>query len=113
MGQIAKAAAGKPQQQQDGIRAMLTANWERIQSVMPKHMNSERLYQLALSAINTTPGLAQCDAASLDADVPVETVRFAGCRRHRHRSLGIGMQRRALLFHSTPPKSIGNKALKL
>lgn len=65
MGQIAKAAAGKPQQQQDGIRAMLTANWERIQSVMPKHMSSERLYQLALSAINTTPGLAQCDAASL------------------------------------------------
>lgn len=66
MGQIAKAAAGKPQQQQqDGIGALLSANWERIKGVMPKHMSSERLYQLALSAINTTPGLAQCDAASL------------------------------------------------
>ena len=36
-----------------------------------------------------------------------------GRRRHRHRGLFACTLRRALLFHSTPPKSIGNKALKL
>lgn len=65
MGQIAKAAAGTPQQQVDPIKDMLNRSWDRIAAVMPKHMSSERLYQLALSAINTTPKLAQCDAASL------------------------------------------------
>lgn len=67
MGQIAKAAAATAPQarQQDGIKGLLAANWDRIQAVMPRHMSSGRLYQLALSAINTTPKLAQCDGASI------------------------------------------------
>ena len=36
-----------------------------------------------------------------------------GRRRHRYRSLFACTLRCALLLHSTPPKSIGNKALKL
>jgi recombination protein RecT len=32
---------------------------------MPKHMSGERLYQLAVSAINTTPKLAECSPQSL------------------------------------------------
>ena len=36
-----------------------------------------------------------------------------GRRRHRHRSPFACTLSCALLLHSTPPKSIGNKALKL
>ena len=68
MGQLAQAAQGNQLAQarpQDGIQRMLTHAWPRIQAVMPKHMNSERLYQLAVSTINQTPKLAECDSASL------------------------------------------------
>lgn len=62
---------GAPQTQlaearpQDGIQALLRNNWDRIAAVMPKHMTSERLFQLSLSAINQTPKLAACTPASL------------------------------------------------
>ena len=68
MGQIAQAAQGQTLQKaapQDGIQRMLTHAWPRIAAVMPKHMSSERLYQLAVSTINQTPKLAECDSASL------------------------------------------------
>lgn len=68
MGQIAKAAQGSQLTKaapQDGIQRMLTHAWPRIAAVMPKHMSSERLYQLAVSTINQTPKLAECDSASL------------------------------------------------
>ena len=50
---------------QDGIQRMLQHAWPRIAAVMPKHMSSERLYQLAVSTINQTPKLAECDAPSI------------------------------------------------
>lgn len=50
---------------QDGIQALLRNNWDRIAAVMPKHMTSERLFQLSVSAINQTPKLAACTPASL------------------------------------------------
>ena len=68
MGQIAKATQGQALQKaapQDGIQRMLQHAWPRIAAVMPKHMSSERLYQLAVSTINQTPKLAECDSASL------------------------------------------------
>lgn len=68
MGQLAKAAQGQAlaaAKPQDGIQRMLTHAWPRIAAVMPKHMSSERLYQLAVSAINQTPRLAECSASSL------------------------------------------------
>ena len=68
MGQIAKAAQVQTLQKaapQDGIQRMLQHAWPRIAAVMPKHMSSERLYQLAVSTINQTPKLAECDSASL------------------------------------------------
>ena len=68
MGQLAKAAQGQAlaaAKPQDGIQRMLTHAWPRIAAVMPKHMSSERLYQLAVSAINQTPRLAECDSASI------------------------------------------------
>lgn len=63
--------SGAPQTQlaqarpQDGIQALLRRNWDRIASVMPKHMTSERLFQLSVSAINQTPKLAACTPVSL------------------------------------------------
>ena len=64
MGQIAKAAeAAAPERR--GFRDILTASWPRIAAVMPRHMSPDRLYQMALSAYNTTPRLAQCSAASV------------------------------------------------
>ena len=69
MGQLAKQAAGRQMRAAghgaEGIAGMLDKAWPRIQAVMPKHMSSERLYQLAISTVNTTPKLAQCDAPSL------------------------------------------------
>ena len=69
MGQLATATHGtqlvKQQSPERAMKMMLEKNWPRIQAVMPKHMSSERLFQLAVSAINQTPGLMQCDAASL------------------------------------------------
>ena len=68
MGQLAQVAQGQTLQKaapQDGIQRMLTHAWPRIAAVMPKHMSSERLYQLAVSTINQTPKLAECDSASL------------------------------------------------
>lgn len=70
MGQLAKATGGQKlasagTQAKDGMAAMLENAWPRIQAVMPKHMSSERMYQIALSAINTTPKLAECSPASI------------------------------------------------
>lgn len=55
-------AEAKPQ---DGVQTLLSKNWSRIEAVAPKHLSKERLYQLSVSAINTTPNLAQCSPASL------------------------------------------------
>ena len=68
MGKIANAAQGRALQKanpQDGIQRMLKHAWPRIEAVMPKHMSSERLFQLAVSSINQTPKLAECTPASL------------------------------------------------
>lgn len=70
MGQLAQATQGQQLQvaghtAQNGIADMLKHAWPRIQAVMPKHMSSERMYQIALSAINTTPKLAECSPATI------------------------------------------------
>lgn len=68
MGQLAQVAQNNQlthARPDDGIRRMLTNNWDKISAVMPKHMSSERLFQLAVSSINQTPKLAECDAMSL------------------------------------------------
>lgn len=70
MGQLAQATQGQQLKAaghtaQNGIADMLKHAWPRIQAVMPKHMSSERMYQIALSAINTTPKLAECSPATI------------------------------------------------
>lgn len=64
MGAIDRAVkAASPERR--GFRDLLDANWARIQAVMPSHVSPERMYQMALSAYNTTPKLSQCSPASV------------------------------------------------
>ena len=68
MGKLANAAQNRTLQKanpQDGIQRMLKHAWPRIEAVMPRHMSSERLFQLAVSSINQTPKLAECTPASV------------------------------------------------
>ena len=68
MGQLAQAAQHQTLQKaapQNAIQHLLEHNWSRIQAVMPKHLSSERLFQLAISTINQTPKLAEATPASL------------------------------------------------
>lgn len=70
MGQLAQATSGQQLQAagktaHHGIADMLKTAWPRIKAVMPKHLSSERMYQIALTAINTTPKLAECSPATI------------------------------------------------
>lgn len=68
MGQLAKAAQAKGMQQQPEQKSLadvIKGQWSKIEAVMPKHLSSERLYQLTISAINHEPKLGQCDVKTL------------------------------------------------
>lgn len=68
MGKVAESAQGTnmvPANPRQGIADLLQRQWPRIEAVMPKHMSSERMYQLAVSTVNQTPQLAECDVSSL------------------------------------------------
>lgn len=67
MGALTKAAAGKgmAQQQPRTIADIIKSQWHKVEAIMPKHLSSERLYQLALSAVDHEPKLAQCDITTL------------------------------------------------
>ena len=66
MGAISKAQDAKPvKSAQDVFKAQLERSWPRIAAVAPKAMNKERMFQLALSAYNQTPELAECSTASV------------------------------------------------
>lgn len=64
MGEITQAVAAQAPERK-GFKDVLSKNWPRIQAVMPRHMSADRLYQIALSAYNTTPRLSQCSASSV------------------------------------------------
>lgn len=67
MGALTKAAAGKGMAQQQGksLQDIIRSQWGKIEAVMPKHLSSERLYQITVSAINKDPKLAECDVPTL------------------------------------------------
>lgn len=61
MGAITKASTEIQQHKQSGgFDALLKRAWPRISAVMPKHMNPDRMFQLAISCYNQTPKLNQC-----------------------------------------------------
>ena len=47
------------------IANCIQRQWKKIEAVMPKHLSSERLYQLTVSAVNQTPRLMECDIKTL------------------------------------------------
>lgn len=66
MGAITKASQEIQQKKETGgFQALLKHSWPRIAAVMPKQMNPDRMFQLAVSCFNQTPGLAQCSPASV------------------------------------------------
>ncbi len=67
MGALKEMAEGKGTTPSGG-RSMadtLKSQWGRIEAVMPKHMSSERLFQMAVSTINHDPKLGQCDIVTI------------------------------------------------
>ena len=64
MGAISKAATPASPERM-GFKELLDKSWDRIAGVMPRHMSPERMYQMALSAYNTTPHLADCSPSSV------------------------------------------------
>lgn len=68
MGQLAQAAQGtqiRAAQPGSDFKGLLKREWPRIQAVMPKAMNPERMMQIAISAYNTTPKLSECSTVSV------------------------------------------------
>lgn len=68
MGKLAQSAEGMQLQAAQPTRALkdvIRSQWNKIEAVMPKHMDSERLYQLAISAINHEQKLLEAQPATL------------------------------------------------
>lgn len=66
MGAITQAKQEIQQHKQTGgFEGLLKKSWPRISAVMPKHMSSERMFQLAMSCYNQTPKLNQCSPQSV------------------------------------------------
>ena len=66
MGQIAQQQATLTQSTpQEDFKSILQKSWGRIAAVMPENMSKERMFQLAMSAYNSTPQLAQCSTVSV------------------------------------------------
>lgn len=68
MGELANQiqnAEIKPANTGKTLQDIIQKSWSRIASVAPKHLNPERLYQIAISTINTTPELGECSPASI------------------------------------------------
>lgn len=64
MGQLKKAAAEADAMPVRSFQDVLRSQWGKIEAVMPRHMSSERMFQMAVSAYNHDPKLAKCDIAS-------------------------------------------------
>ena len=68
MGQLAQAAQGRSLQKANpaaDFKGILASQWPKIQEVLPKTMSSERFFQLAVSAYNSEPKLAECSTISV------------------------------------------------
>lgn len=68
MGKVAESAQAVQITKADpaaDMRSAIEKYWPRIESVLPKHMSGERMYQLAISTVNQTPQLAECSTMSV------------------------------------------------
>ena len=68
MGKLAQATQGNQlaaANPQADFKGLLKSQWGKIAEVLPKNMSSERFFQLAVSAYNSEPKLAQCSTVSV------------------------------------------------
>lgn len=68
MGQLAQAAQGRTLRKANptaDFKGVLASQWPKIQEVLPKHMSADRFFQLAVSAYNSEPKLAECSVVSV------------------------------------------------
>lgn len=68
MGKLAQMTQGQTLAKANpggGIQTLLRDNWGQIRQLMPRHMTSERLFQLSVSAINHTPELMEAAPETL------------------------------------------------
>lgn len=68
MGQLAQATQGRTLQKANptgDFKVTLKSQWSKIQEVLPKTMSAERFFQLAVSAYNSEPKLAECSTISV------------------------------------------------
>ena len=68
MGQLAQAVQGRNLQKANpaaDFKGVLASQWPKIQEVLPKTMSPERFFQLAVSAYNSEPKLAECSVVSV------------------------------------------------
>lgn len=68
MGQLAQATQGRTLQKANptaDFKQVLASQWGKIQEVLPKSMSAERFFQLAVSAYNSEPKLAECSVVSV------------------------------------------------
>lgn len=69
MGAITQAQAQQEQRLAarpgNDFKSLLESQWDKIAAVAPRSMSQERLFQLAVSAYNQTPKLAECSPVSV------------------------------------------------
>lgn len=68
MGQLAQAAQGRTLQKANptgDFKSILKSQWSKITTVLPKTMSADRFFQLAVSAYNSEPKLADCSTISV------------------------------------------------
>lgn len=68
MGKVAEAAQDMqlaPANPKSEMRDLIKAGWPRMAAVLPKHMDPERMLQLAISTVNKNPKLLNCTPESV------------------------------------------------
>lgn len=68
MGKVAEAARGNEivaANPKRDMRDLIRASWPRMAAVLPKHMDPERMMQLAISTMNKNPKLLNCTPESV------------------------------------------------
>ena len=68
MGKVSEMAQGRQMVKANprrDMRDLIQANWPRMAAVLPKHIDPERMMQLAISTMNKNPKLLNCTAESV------------------------------------------------
>lgn len=68
MGKIAESAKGRElvaANPRKDMKGLIQANWPRMAAVLPRHMDPDRMMQLAISTMNKNPKLLNCTPESV------------------------------------------------